>query len=272
MAPNNSKFAPEFRKPGDLILYEDWNAAMQEIVRLESDKVNRQGGDSLQGPLTIEAALAVDTTSTTSLELEVKGALKLADGVAVNQFSNDGSLSENSDSIVPTQKAVRTYVETAEINLNTAVQRIFVKGMILMWSGQINEIPTGWALCNGENGTPDLRDRFIMGAVSQESQNQFGEATKHSHSVEISESVRTDYDGRHYHNYPPGSKAVCRDKGGYCGLWFREEYADCSLEGKQMTAEDGLHSHHLSLNFRVNSSEIGDIKPKWYALAFIMKQ
>jgi microcystin-dependent protein len=33
-----------------------------------------------------------------------------------------------------------------------------------MWSGSVPTIPTGWALCNGSNGTPDLRDRFIVGA------------------------------------------------------------------------------------------------------------
>ena len=33
-----------------------------------------------------------------------------------------------------------------------------------MWSGSIADIPNGWVLCNGTNGTPDLRDRFIFGA------------------------------------------------------------------------------------------------------------
>ncbi len=33
-----------------------------------------------------------------------------------------------------------------------------------MWSGASDAIPTGWGLCNGENGTPDLRNRFIVGA------------------------------------------------------------------------------------------------------------
>jgi hypothetical protein len=37
-------------------------------------------------------------------------------------------------------------------------------GLITMWSGSIASIPGGWALCNGASGTPDLRDRFILGA------------------------------------------------------------------------------------------------------------
>lgn len=39
-------------------------------------------------------------------------------------------------------------------------------GGIIMWSGASNAIPTGWAICDGKNGTPDLRDKFIVGAGS----------------------------------------------------------------------------------------------------------
>jgi hypothetical protein len=39
-------------------------------------------------------------------------------------------------------------------------------GLISMWSGTIATIPSGWVLCNGSNGTPDLRNRFIIGAHS----------------------------------------------------------------------------------------------------------
>lgn len=35
---------------------------------------------------------------------------------------------------------------------------------IIMWSGTAADIPTGWALCDGTGGTPDLTDRFILGA------------------------------------------------------------------------------------------------------------
>lgn len=40
------------------------------------------------------------------------------------------------------------------------------KGGIILWSGAIANIPAGWALCNGSNGTPDLRNRFVVGAGS----------------------------------------------------------------------------------------------------------
>ena len=37
-------------------------------------------------------------------------------------------------------------------------------GAIIMWSGSIGSIPAGYYICDGNNGTPDLRDRFVVGA------------------------------------------------------------------------------------------------------------
>jgi hypothetical protein len=42
----------------------------------------------------------------------------------------------------------------------------FVSGMIMLWSGSGGTIPSGWLLCNGSSGTPDLRNRFVVGAGS----------------------------------------------------------------------------------------------------------
>lgn len=43
---------------------------------------------------------------------------------------------------------------------------IFVAGMIMIWSGSSASIPSGWVLCDGTNSTPDLRNRFVVGAGS----------------------------------------------------------------------------------------------------------
>jgi hypothetical protein len=45
----------------------------------------------------------------------------------------------------------------------------FPSGGIIMWSGTIATIPSGWYLCNGSNSTPDLRNKFIIGAFSDDS-------------------------------------------------------------------------------------------------------
>lgn len=44
------------------------------------------------------------------------------------------------------------------------VEDLVPKGIIMMWYGDANKVPAGWALCDGSNGTPDLTGRFIVGA------------------------------------------------------------------------------------------------------------
>lgn len=44
------------------------------------------------------------------------------------------------------------------------LEEVVPSGFIGMWSGSANTIPTGWALCDGANGTPNLTDRFVLGA------------------------------------------------------------------------------------------------------------
>jgi microcystin-dependent protein len=46
----------------------------------------------------------------------------------------------------------------------TAVAAVFPSGGIIIWSGSSASIPSGWVLCNGSNSTPDLRDKFVIGA------------------------------------------------------------------------------------------------------------
>lgn len=59
-------------------------------------------------------------------------------------------------------------------------------GMIIIWSGSVVGIPSGWQLCDGTNGTPDLRGRFIPGAGSTYAVGDNGGAAidlQHSHSI-----------------------------------------------------------------------------------------
>ena len=47
--------------------------------------------------------------------------------------------------------------------MNNQMKELLPKGIIVSWYGSIKEIPKGWALCDGNNTTPDLRNRFIIG-------------------------------------------------------------------------------------------------------------
>jgi hypothetical protein len=68
----------------------------------------------------------------------------------------------------------------------------FPSGMIVLWSGATDAIPTGWVLCNGSNSTPDLRNRFVVGAGDTYSVNATGgsaDATLVSHTHSATSSV-----------------------------------------------------------------------------------
>ena len=62
-----------------------------------------------------------------------------------------------------------TTIASAKINQNfddllSAINTAMPSGGIIIWSGSIVSIPSGWYLCDGNNSTPDLRGKFILGA------------------------------------------------------------------------------------------------------------
>ena len=77
-----------------------------------------------------------------------------------------------------------------------ALAALIPTGVITLWSGSVATIPSGWALCNGSNGTPDLRNRFVVGAGSTYSVGDTGgsatstlttnELPAHTHSLSAS--------------------------------------------------------------------------------------
>lgn len=71
-------------------------------------------------------------------------------------------------------------------------------GGIIMWSGSIASIPAGWALCDGTNGTPDLRDRFVIGAGGTRTPATTGGAA----------SATTSSAGAHSHTGTTGGTAL----------------------------------------------------------------
>lgn len=58
-------------------------------------------------------------------------------------------------------------------------------GTILLWSGSIATIPTGFALCDGSNSTPDLRNRFVVCAGDTYAVDATGGSTQHTHALSI---------------------------------------------------------------------------------------
>lgn len=58
-------------------------------------------------------------------------------------------------------------------------------GMIILWSGSVASIPSGFVLCNGTNGTPNLKNRFIVGAGDTYAVGATGGAITHLHSFSV---------------------------------------------------------------------------------------
>lgn len=71
-----------------------------------------------------------------------------------------------------------------------------VRGIILLWNGSIATIPTGFILCDGAGGSPDLRDRFVLGAGGTKNPGDIGGTVDHTHNL-IADS--------HDHRLPAGT-------------------------------------------------------------------
>jgi len=55
-------------------------------------------------------------------------------------------------------------------------------GLIAMWHGTLAAVPAGWILCDGQNGTPDLRDKFVKGAADGQNPGSIGGSATHTHA------------------------------------------------------------------------------------------
>lgn len=54
-------------------------------------------------------------------------------------------------------------------------------GLIILWSGAIVDIPSGFVLCDGNNNTPDLRNNFVIGAGGSHAVDDTGGSINHTH-------------------------------------------------------------------------------------------
>ena len=141
-------------------------------------------------------------------------------------------------------------------------------GVIIMWSGTIASIPVGWQLCDGTNGTPDLRDKFIVGAnqdtggiaetIVSGTLAQAGGSAMHIHEA------GTLLGPAHTHGFSTttsgpssGGGAHCGDDG-YATRWHTHTVTGTTDTGNSGGPVTGETASASSL-------------PPYYALAFIIK-
>ena len=172
----------------------------------------------------------------------------------------------------------------------------FVTGMILLWYGNTGNIPSGFVLCDGNNSTPDLRDRFVIGAGSAYSPGNTGGSSSvtlstsqlpsHTHSLSASGTTGGGGSHRHYGfanatggQQRTGSNLSANNfaaKGTGAGNIY-ETYnittaGNDASAGK--TSEASSHTHSFSLSGNTGSAGSGssiENRPPYYALCYIMK-
>lgn len=86
-------------------------------------------------------------------------------------------------------------------------------GIICMWSGSIVDIPDGWLLCDGNNDTPDLRDRFILAAHDSLPPGTTGGTARHTHAVTVQSAIDVLEEGTEFLSDAPDGQFSSVTKG-----------------------------------------------------------
>ena len=148
-------------------------------------------------------------------------------------------------------------------------------GVIVMWSGTLASIPSGWALCDGGEHegviTPDLRDSFVYGASNGEDPGATGGAATHSHTYsdlpEHTHTASCSVAGEHSHEYD--NTYYGRQAASGTNLPVAFEWLDTFN-----TSSDGAHSHTITIDSAGQASPVTDdasTLPPYYKVAFIIK-
>jgi microcystin-dependent protein len=127
----------------------------------------------------------------------------------------------------------------------------FPAGIIILWSGAISAIPSGWVICDGNNSTPNLTARFVIHAsadsgATYDVNDTGGSTTSGTHQLTIAEMPA------HTHTGTWAPTAGADDGSG------SPSPSSVSLQTTSSTGGDGTHAHANTL-------------PPYYALAYIMK-
>ncbi len=155
-------------------------------------------------------------------------------------------------------------------------------GTVVMYNG--TTAPTGWNLCNGSNGTPDLRNRFIY-AWGSEGVGSFGGASSqgtsangsHSHSISASGSSLTTSQMPMHTHVPAGYYAGWPDGGSKTsgiGYQYHSHYPQFVNNNKKETSGSGAneqHSHSGSTSTDGNHAHTVTTIPPYLRLVYIMK-
>jgi hypothetical protein len=171
-------------------------------------------------------------------------------------FTGTPAASTASAGTSTTQIATTAFVTTA---IAAATAALVPAGMIMIWSGSVGSIPTGWTLCNGSNSTPDLRDKFVIGAGNSYAVGGTGGSANavvvsHTHTATVT-------DPGHLHTYRENTQAEYIGTGNLQQDVFNDQTRNTS------TATTGITVANSTEGVSGNNANL----PPYYALCYIMK-
>ena len=177
-------------------------------------------------------------------------------GSGANVLGTSPSIASPTLTGTPIAPTASVGTNTTQLATTAFVRSIIPAGVIMLWSGSVASIPTGWVICDGTNSTPDLRDRFVVGAGSSYAVAGTGGSANaivvsHSHTASVSDPG---------HNHTETSV-----QGTGTGI---SAGAGDSLQ----TVTSGTSTTGISVSIStVGDSATNANLPPYYSLAYIMK-
>ncbi len=178
------------------------------------------------------------------------------------------------------------------------IDAVLPAGIVVMWTGATNQVPSGWGLCDGGSGRPDMRDRFVVGVGPTYTQgvtggtdskntgaggahaHTTGAAGAHAHGITVDGHTLTVAEmPAHTHTLTATAATPANYGAGYSASTGAQQSGPVS--GTNSTGSNQAHSHTASsggvgdhahtVSVAADHTHSIDVRPRYYAIAFIIK-